>query len=322
MSMAKFSKPQVPISSLDIDEPVSALSLSPNGQFLAVTTSSATRSGIIWDIQNKNQVLSLAQENQGLAWICEYSANGLYFLTSSSSDAVIWDAKNYTPLRKIDLPEYSSFASFINDKFLLVSSHDRKIRLWDIQSGVQIAALRGHDEGITGCFSVGENIVSTSYDKTLRIWDIKGECLQVIKDEAEINFSGKNSTGRYLFTFTPPTTIKIWRTSDFSIICEFQLSEAKRFSSATINAAGDLIAFAAKDASEKSAVYHIPSGEIVATYVFDADPQKLFVPTRCAFLADNEHLAIVGNHQYVDYNPRVGENDIFETGYVNLYLLP
>jgi len=56
---------------------------------------------------------------------------------------------------------------------IVTASWDRTARLWDVTTGQQIAALRGHDFGVrSACFSPdGARIVTASSDYTARLWD-------------------------------------------------------------------------------------------------------------------------------------------------------
>jgi WD40 repeat protein len=68
----------------------------------------------------------------------------------------------------------TSVAFAPDGKHLVSGSDDKTVRLWNIESGDQIAVLRGHSAWVSSvAFSPdGNHIASGSWDKTIRVWDI------------------------------------------------------------------------------------------------------------------------------------------------------
>jgi WD40 repeat protein len=60
---------------------------------------------------------------------------------------------------------------------------DRTLRVWDIDKGVCLQKLEGHNSWVKAVAVINaQKVVSGSDDRTLRIWDIdSGECLQELK---------------------------------------------------------------------------------------------------------------------------------------------
>lgn len=58
--------------------------------------------------------------------------------------------------------------------FLVSASHDKTLKIWDIQRESCLITLQGHTEGVFCCdVNSGGNIVSCSPDETVRLWDSK-----------------------------------------------------------------------------------------------------------------------------------------------------
>ena len=65
-------------------------------------------------------------------------------------------------------------AAFSPDgKRVVTASDDNTARVWDAETGREIATLEGHDGSVlTAAFSPdGKRVVTASYDNTARVWD-------------------------------------------------------------------------------------------------------------------------------------------------------
>ncbi len=81
-------------------------------------------------------------------------------------------------------------------KTVASASHDRTVRLWNIQTGKcqHICRLHTHLVSFVAFNPDGKTVASGSQDQTVRIWDVTtGECLQVLRS-ARI-YENMNITG-------------------------------------------------------------------------------------------------------------------------------
>jgi WD40 repeat protein len=60
-------------------------------------------------------------------------------------------------------------------KRVVTASRDETARLWDAETGRQVALLRGHEGGVlSAAFSPdGKRVVTASHDETARLWDVE-----------------------------------------------------------------------------------------------------------------------------------------------------
>jgi WD40 repeat protein len=66
----------------------------------------------------------------------------------------------------------------------VTASHDSTARIWDAESGNQVAVLNGHTSGVSSAVfsSDGKRVVTASEDKTARIWDAEsGKEIAILK---------------------------------------------------------------------------------------------------------------------------------------------
>jgi WD40 repeat protein len=82
--------------------------------------------------------------------------------------------------------------TFSSDGESLVSgSHDKTLKLWDVQTGGVVKTFHGHSDWVISVSISFDHaqIASGSYDNTIRLWDIQtGECHCVIGQQGRVKF--------------------------------------------------------------------------------------------------------------------------------------
>lgn len=159
--------------------PVTGLAFSPDGSLLASTGTvnlppSKDGSIRLWDIKTGKQ-LAVMQTN-GVRKLA-FSPDGKVLASASGAnplEVVLWDAK--TGARRKVFSRVFVATSFSADGKLLASgSRDNLLHIWDVASGKENTALRGHTGWVGATAFSPDNalIASGSDDKTVRLWDVK-----------------------------------------------------------------------------------------------------------------------------------------------------
>ena len=108
-----------------------------------------------------------------------------------------------------------NFAAFSPDGARVVSaSNDKTARVWNVQSGVQLAVFRGHTDAVnTAAFSPdGRRVLSASNDGTVRVWDASsGAQLAVLRGHGGAVLAAAFSPdGRRVVSASADKTVRLW----------------------------------------------------------------------------------------------------------------
>lgn len=126
------------------------------------------------------------------------------FFADGTADVVVLEAHE----RSIE------FVAFNGGGDRLLTASGVNARIWDVDQGVMIAELRGHESLLrTGMWSPdGRRVITASYDKTARVWDaVDGRLLVVLRGHrAFITVASFSPNGTRMLTASDDHTARIW----------------------------------------------------------------------------------------------------------------
>lgn len=167
-----------------------------------------------------------------------------------------------TPVKS--LTGHSHFISDLaltnDNNYLLSSSWDKEMRLWDLRTGkTQMRFVKdGHEKEILSCAisSDGRYILSSGADRAIKLWNIRGECRHTVKDYnhqdwvSKIRYipaSSKSSVaGQYFASVGWDGYLKTWNNTNFNIKDSFKAHDAN-INAITVSPRGNFIVTGGKD---------------------------------------------------------------------------
>jgi len=93
---------------------------------------------------------------------------------------------------------------------LITGSYDRTIRVWNLETGVELHCLRGHTRAVRALQFDEVKLITGSMDSTLKVWDWRrGKCIKTLNGHTEgvvcLNFDSN-----VLASGSVDSTIKVW----------------------------------------------------------------------------------------------------------------
>ena len=93
---------------------------------------------------------------------------------------------------------------------LITGSYDRTVRVWNLETGLEVRCLRGHTRAVRTLQFDEAKLITGSMDHTIRVWDWrKGECKRTLEGHTEgvvcLHFDAN-----ILASGSADSTVKIW----------------------------------------------------------------------------------------------------------------
>ena len=237
---------------------VYSAAFSPDGK--RIVTASGDHTARIWETATGREI-AVFRRHDGDVYSAAFSPDGKRIVTVSQGVAYIWDTATgneiavlrqrvgglrsavYSPDGKHIVTASAGFVG-------ITSSPDTTARIWNAETGKEIAVLRGHDDLVTSAaFSPdGSHIVTASEDKTAHIWDAAtGKVIAVLSGHEGAVYSAVFSPdGKRIVTASGDHTARIWDAATGKVIAVLSGHENK-VTSAAFSADGKRIVTASMD---------------------------------------------------------------------------
>ena len=123
----------------------------------------------IWNLQNSTNIDKIRIDDNSVQCLLQLEDEKI--LIGSGKNIIIW--KNHEKIRYLDGHNDQVNSLFkIDDNYIISSSSDKTIKIWDIKNMNYIQELNGHNDAINCVIKLkNSSLASCSYDKTIKIWE-------------------------------------------------------------------------------------------------------------------------------------------------------
>jgi WD40 repeat protein/serine/threonine protein kinase len=155
----------------------------------------------------------------------------------------------------------------LNNRYVLAGSSNRKLKLWEVESGKCLRTFEGHNKSVNSvCLNPdGRYALSGSWDNTLKLWDVEsGKCLRTFEGHAEALTSvSLSADGRYALSGSSDKTLKLWK-AESGICLRTFVGHAAAVRSVCLSADSRYALSGSRDKSIK--LWDVESGRCLRTF--------------------------------------------------------
>lgn len=235
--------------------PLFAVSLSPDGQYIAYSYAANEDSSIyIWNL-NSNCLQCALKGHESVIRSISFSHDDSSLVTASNDGTVrIWNISHgkYKKVLRDDGKFMLSAVFSPNDSCIAAASYDNYVRIWSAISGKLVCKLEGHTDIVTNVsFSHdGRMLASGSEDNTICIWDANTwECKMVLKGHNRFVLSTAFSPdSQFLVSGSLDGTIRFWEMEEGQCLCALK-GHTDRVNTVLFNPGGQLVISSSDDAT-------------------------------------------------------------------------
>jgi WD40 repeat protein len=193
--------------------PLRCLAFAPDGRILA--TGGRDFTVRLWDVATGTELANLEGHRNSLRSVA-FAADGRTLASGSEDHTVrLWDvATRQMRLEWTDTDQVWCLAFAPDGRTLATGNSRGVIRLWEAATGVELARLRGHLQGVKSVAFTpdGKRLASGSDDKTIKLWDVDQgqELLTLSGHEHWVNGVAFAPDGQTLASVSHDGAVRLW----------------------------------------------------------------------------------------------------------------
>lgn len=151
-------------------------------------------------------------------------------------------------------------------RHLISASDDHTLKIWDLETGLALAALQGHTDWVTACVATPNcrRIISASHDHTLKVWDLaSGHVIATLQGHTDrVTACAVTPDGRRVISTSWDNTLKVWDLDSGVALATLQ-GHADWVTTCTVSPDGRRLVSGSDDETLK--IWDLASGHVMAT---------------------------------------------------------
>jgi len=106
--------------------------------------------------------------------------------------------------------QFSETLSHPSFPILITGSYDRTVRVWNLETGMEVACLKGHTRAVRALQFDEAKLITGSMDHTIRVWNWRtGKCIRTLEGHTE-GIVCLNYDSNVLASGSVDATVKVW----------------------------------------------------------------------------------------------------------------
>jgi len=165
--------------------------------------------------------------------------------------------------------EVTSCAVTPDGRRIVSASHDKTLKVWDLNTGRALATLEGHSGVVNSCAITpdGRRVVSASHDRTLKIWDLDTGCLvTTLKGHTgSVSSCAVTPDGQHVISASYDKTLRVWELDTGHLVTTLK-GHTEAVTSCAITPNGRRVISASYNSENKDLkIWDLDTGRVLST---------------------------------------------------------
>ena len=208
------------IALLPSQYPVNSIAFSPDGNAIVGIENQ------VWSIITKEKITTFSSD-RGIGRLVAFSPNGKTIASAAGKAIILWDIVTKQELVRMESEDTIDTLSVSHDGSLIAGAgRDGLVKVWDVNTGQLKNTFRHASRVNSIAFSPTENILASGAgDRTVKLWKaIPGTEILTIRRTEVISVVAFSPDGKTLawIEASPPDTVHLWDVTTQSIIALYE----------------------------------------------------------------------------------------------------